>query len=125
MEHESDGDTNCIRYSHLSIGTETGGLGNKRNSGDHPNNSIVEISQNTKKSPKDLRRLTVTQTPVKNHLLALVWKTLKRENNNHNNDTQKNCKYMICANRGETVNQINEYTKLTQKEFKTRDSLVG
>ena len=29
-------------------------------SGDHPNYSIVEIDQNTKKSPGDLRRLAVT-----------------------------------------------------------------
>ena len=28
-----------------------GGLGNKSTSGDHPNYSIVEIGQNTKKSP--------------------------------------------------------------------------
>ena len=33
--------------------------------GDHPNNSIIENGQNTKKSPGDLRRLAVTQTPVK------------------------------------------------------------
>ena len=79
MEHESDGDVNCIqsaRYSHQKIGTDTGRLGNKRKSGDHPNNSIVEIDQNTKKSPGNLRRLVVTQNPVENHQLALVWKTL-------------------------------------------------
>ena len=35
-------------------------------SGDHPKYSIVENVQNTEKSPGDLRRLTVTQTPVKN-----------------------------------------------------------
>ena len=34
-------------------------------SGDHPNYSIVENSQNTEKSPRDLRRLAVIQTPVK------------------------------------------------------------
>ena len=48
-----------------------------RTSGDHPNYSIVEISQNTEKSAGDLRRLTVTRTPVKNYQLMLVWKTLK------------------------------------------------
>ena len=41
-------------------------------SGDHPNDSIVEIGQNTKKSPGDLRRLAVTQTSVKNHRLSLM-----------------------------------------------------
>ena len=36
------------------IGTKTGGLRNKRRSGDRPNYSIVEIGQNTEKSPSDL-----------------------------------------------------------------------
>ena len=49
----------------------TGGLGNKRTGGDHPNGSIIKFCQNTKKSPGDLRRLTVIQTPVKNHQLML------------------------------------------------------
>ena len=30
-------------------------------SGHHPNYSIIKISQNTEKSPRDLRRLAVTQ----------------------------------------------------------------
>ena len=33
--------------------------------GDHPNYSIIENCQNTEKSPGDLRRLAVTQTPLK------------------------------------------------------------
>ena len=37
------------------------------------NNSIIENSQNTEKSPGNLRRLAVTQTPVK----TLMRKTLK------------------------------------------------
>ena len=49
------------------IGTRTGGRRNKRTSGDHPNYSIFEIGQNTGKSPRDLRGLAVTQTPVKDH----------------------------------------------------------
>ena len=40
------------------------------------NYSIIENSQNTEKSPGNLR-LAVTQTPVKNHQLKLMWKTLK------------------------------------------------
>ena len=36
------------------------------------NDSIIENGQNTKKSPGDLRRLAVTQTPVKNHQLTLM-----------------------------------------------------
>ena len=45
--------------------------------GDYPNDSIVEISQNPETSPGDLRRIAVPQTPVKNHQLTLMWKTLK------------------------------------------------
>ena len=34
--------------------------------------SIIENGQNTEKSPEDLRRLAVTQTPVKDHQLKLM-----------------------------------------------------
>ena len=43
----------------------TGGIKNSRKNQDHPNYSIVEISLNIEKSPGDLRRLAVTQIPVK------------------------------------------------------------
>ena len=62
-------DSNCdwfAQYSQQLIGKGTRRLGNKRMSGDHPNNSIVEIGQNTKKSPGDLRGLVVAQTPPAN-----------------------------------------------------------
>ena len=36
---------------------------------------IIKIGRNTEKSPGDLRRLTVTQTPAKNHDVGM--KTLK------------------------------------------------
>ena len=65
MEHESDGDINCnwcTWYSHQRFSLGTGGLGKKRISGDNPNYSIIKIGQNTGKSPRDLRRLAVTQT---------------------------------------------------------------
>ena len=39
---------------------------------DYPNDSIAEDCQNPDTSPGDLRRLAVTQTPVKNHLLTLM-----------------------------------------------------
>ena len=42
----------------------TGGFGSWRMCGDYPNDSIIENSQNTEKSPGDLRRLAVTQTPA-------------------------------------------------------------
>ena len=76
MEHESDGDTNCnwcTRYNHQKIDTGTGGFRNKKTSGDH-SHYIIEIGQNTEKSSGDLRRVAVTQTPVRNYQLTLVWK---------------------------------------------------
>ena len=55
-----------------------GRFGSWRTRGDHPNDSIIEDGQNTEKSLGDLTRLSVTQTPVKNHQLSLMWKTLKK-----------------------------------------------
>ena len=78
MEYESDYDTNCnwfARYNHQRIGTVTGRLGNKKTSGDHTNYNIIKIDQNTKKSPGDLRILTVTQTPASNYQLTLMKKS--------------------------------------------------
>ena len=75
MEHETNGDITCnwcARRSNQRIVTGTGGSENKRTSGDHPNYKIVDISQNTEKSPGDLRRLALNQTPVRNHKLILL-----------------------------------------------------
>ena len=75
MEHESDNYINCdwcFWYCHQRINKGTGGLGNNRTSGSHTNYYIIEIGQNTEKSPGDLRTLTVTQTPVENHQLTLM-----------------------------------------------------
>ena len=52
-------------------------VGNQRKNWDHPGYSIVENGQNTEKCPGDLRRLAVTQIPVKDHQLKVVWKTHK------------------------------------------------
>ena len=60
MKDESDVYTNynrCPWYSHQSIIKGIGGLGNKRTSGD---------------LKRDLRRIAVTQTPVKDHQLTLM-----------------------------------------------------
>ena len=46
----------------------------------HLKYGISKISQNTEKSPADLRSLPVTQTPPRNHWLTLVWKTIKINN---------------------------------------------
>ena len=75
MELESDGYTNCnwnARYSHQRIDKETGGLGNKRTSGDNPNDIFINIGKNTEKSAGDTKRLAVIQTPVRNDQLMLV-----------------------------------------------------
>ena len=45
--------------------------------GDHSNYGNVKISQNTEKSPGNLRRLPDTTTPLEDPQLTLVWKTLK------------------------------------------------
>ena len=65
------------------LDTGTGELWNKRRNEDYQNR-FIKIGQNTEKSPGDLRRLAVTQTPVRTHRLTLVWQTLKRVNNNNN-----------------------------------------
>ena len=49
-----------------------GGFGSWRPNGDHSKNSIIENGQNTEKSPEELRRLLVTQSPVKDHQLPLM-----------------------------------------------------
>ena len=67
-------------YSQQRIDERSGGIGNKSISGDHQNYSTVKIGQNTVKSSEDLRRLVVTQAPVEDHWLMVVWKALKGEN---------------------------------------------
>ena len=49
-----------------------GGFGSWRTGRDYPNDSIAKNGQNPETSPGDLRRLAVTQTPVKNHQLILM-----------------------------------------------------
>ena len=56
----------------IGLSKGTGVLGSWRASEDHPNYTIVENGQNTEKTPGDLRRLAVTQTPVKDHQLTLL-----------------------------------------------------
>ena len=46
---------------------------------DNPNYSIIKIGQNTKKNPGDMRKLAITQTPVENYQLTLMWKKLSKE----------------------------------------------
>ena len=50
MEQERGGDNTCnwcARCNPQRIGKETGKLGDKKTSGDHPDNMIIKIGQNT------------------------------------------------------------------------------
>ena len=63
MEHERDGNTNCIwrtLNNPRGIDNGTGRLGNKKTSRDHSDYSIIKIDQNTEKNSGDLNRLAVT-----------------------------------------------------------------
>ena len=67
MENEDDGDINYNWKELERLGNWTGRFGNWRTSLHHSNYSIAMIGLNTKKSPRDLKKLTLTQTPVKDH----------------------------------------------------------
>ena len=60
MEHESQGHCKCCwrsRNGHQQPGEGIGRIGNQLENRNHPDFSIAEISQNTEKSPGDLRKL--------------------------------------------------------------------
>ena len=42
-------------------------VGNRGTNRNRPNYSIVKMDQNTEKSHRDLRKLAITQTPLKEH----------------------------------------------------------
>ena len=84
MEHKGDDYTKCnwcFWHSNKRITKEPGELGSWWTSGDHPSHSIIDNGQNIEKSPGDLTRLAATQTPMKNHQVSLMGKTLKGNNN--------------------------------------------
>ena len=65
-----------------ALGTVTKGLvlwleGLEKRGWEDTNYSIVEFGLNTE-SLGDLRRLALTQTPVRNTQITLVWKSLKK-----------------------------------------------
>ena len=75
VEHEDDDCIDCdwcFWHSNQKITKGTGGFGSWWTSGNNPKDGIIENGQNTEKSPGDLRRLVVTQTPVKNLQLTLM-----------------------------------------------------
>ena len=55
-----------MRYTYQRIHKETGRIENKNMKWDHPNYCIIEIGQNTEKSPRNFRDLLS---------LKLQWKT--------------------------------------------------
>ena len=90
-----------------------------------------------------MKRLAVTQTPVKDHKLKLVWKIHKETlteslllaaqdnaiRTNHIkariDNTQQNCKCRLCGDGDETINHlISECSKLAQKGYKARHNWV-
>ena len=76
MEQEYDGDTNNNLYTWNNpqmISKETRKLRNQMTCRNRPDNSITQIDQNTEKGPGELKRLTVTQTPVCLHMCACIF----------------------------------------------------
>ena len=74
MEHESDDFTNCdwcFWRNNLRVIKMPGGLGSCWTGRDYLNDNITENGQDTEKSPGDLRRLALTQVPVRNNQLKL------------------------------------------------------
>ena len=70
IEHESDGNINysrCTRNGPQRLRNGTRGAGNRRTNRDPANYGIINIGQNTKKNPGDLRRLAIIQTPMKDN----------------------------------------------------------
>ena len=69
VEQEGHGDTSYYWRAWNGperLVKEAGRVGIQRTNRDHLYYSLVEIGQNIGKSPGDLSRLTVTQTPLKN-----------------------------------------------------------
>ena len=77
MEHETDGNTICNWCTWnrpQSLAKCIRIVWNGRMNQDHPKYSIVKIGQTTVKSPGDLWRLAVIQSPIKDHHLTLtIW----------------------------------------------------
>ena len=76
----SDDSTNCnwcTWNNSQRIGKVIEKQGNNKTSENHPDYGIIKIGQTIEKSPGDLRRLTVTQTQMRNDQLTLVRKIRK------------------------------------------------
>ena len=82
---------------------------------------IIEIGQNTKKCPSDLRRLAVAHTPLDHHQQMMLWKPFKGAKITKKKTKKKKTKTKI---KEKPINYINEHNKLTQKEYKTKHDLL-
>ena len=60
-----------VNLKHLERGLEELEIGRRIE-------TSLKIGQNNENSPGDLRRLAITQSPVKKHHLTMLWKTLKK-----------------------------------------------
>ena len=83
MEHEVDSDTNCnwcTWNNPHKIGKGTGRHGNKRTSGDSPDNSIIKISQNIEET---CCHLNPSEKPSAN----TDGKNVQKSTNNNDNKT--------------------------------------
>ena len=80
----------CTPYSHKRTCTVISGFGNKRTSGDDPNNSIVEINLNIRSVQETWGDLLSLRFQWKNHQLPLVWKTLKLVKKNYDDPSHPN-----------------------------------
>ena len=75
MDYKGEGVTNCnwdTRNNPQSLGKGTKEIENKRTTGNHQYFRIIKIGQNTEKSPGELKRFAVTQTPLRHHQLTLA-----------------------------------------------------
>ena len=75
MEHEGDYDNSCnwcTWNNSQRIGKKARRLGNKSSSGDYQDYNTIKIDSNSEKSPWDLKRLAVTQTPMENPQQMLI-----------------------------------------------------
>ena len=80
MEHVGDGDTNsnwCTRYRHQRICTRTGDLEIRGRVETIQSTALLRSAKIVRRFPETWGNFTVTQTPMRNYLLTLVWKTLK------------------------------------------------
>ena len=86
-----------------SVGKKLGRVGNWKNNREHANCRIIENTQNTEKSPGDMKRLVVTQTIVKEHQLTLVWKTRKKQHKKAKNFNEYDVALYQKSNKSEYI----------------------